>query len=102
MTRVLKTRSMLMTSTLVVALCMTFTGMARATSTVGPGFDLFETQAPGTSFDFTTVPNPQTVQFEGDPLGTFDFGAGAVSVGDADTIVERLPTRSTSRSSRSR
>ena len=90
MGHVLKTKRMLTTSTLVVALCMTFTGMARASTIIKAGFDLFQTQTPGTSFDFDTVPNPQVVDFEGSPLNIFDFGTGAINVGTADTIVERL------------
>ena len=89
MTRVLKARRLLARSTLAVALCMTFTGMARATSILQTGFDLFKTP-PGSSFDFPTVPNPQTVTFQGNLLGTFDFGSGPVNVGQADTIVERV------------
>jgi len=81
---------MLTTSTLVLALCMTFTGMARASTIIEPGFDLFQTTAGGTSFDFPTIPNPQIVDFEGNPLGCFDFGSGCVSTGEADTIVQRL------------
>lgn len=46
-----------------------------------PGFDLFRTTGP-TNF--------AGVDFEGVPLGTFDFGDGNVGVGNADTIVERL------------
>ncbi len=76
-------------SAIVVALSMTSAGMARATTIIQTGFDLFKTP-PGSSFDFPTVPNPQTVTFQGDPLGTFDFGSGLVNVGQADTIVERL------------
>ena len=50
---------------------------------VDPGFDLFESLS-GT--EFAGVP------FERIPLGTFDFGFGPVSVGNADTIVERKMT----------
>ena len=90
MRRALETRRMLPTVALVGALCTSFAAMAGAATTVAASFDLFETQAPGTDFDFTTVPNPQTVNFEGNPQGTFDFAAGAIGVGDADTIVQRL------------
>jgi hypothetical protein len=47
------------------------------------GYDLFAT-IPPTNF--------QGIEFEGVPLGTFDFGAGAVNVGNTDTIVQRLDT----------
>lgn len=67
---------------------MMVTGTGRAATTVEPGFDLFVTD-PSTSLNLTTIPNPQLVNFEGNPLGTFDFGSGAVGVDDADTIVER-------------
>lgn len=89
MRRVLKTKFMLATSTLVVALSMTFAGMARATTIIDPGFDLFYTD-PGSNFLFNTVPQPQVVFFEGVPLGTFDFGFGAENIGLTDTIVQRL------------
>ena len=69
----------LATSAIVVALCMSFTGMARASGFVVPGFDLLRHVA--SSFDFDTVPNPQVVDFEGVPLGCFDFGAGCVATG---------------------
>jgi hypothetical protein len=88
MTRVLKTKFMLATSTLVVALSMTLAGMAGAATIIQPGFDLFVTN-PTSFFTFDTVPNPQVVNFDGVPLGTFDFGSGAVGVGGTDTIVER-------------
>jgi hypothetical protein len=57
-------------------------------STVDAGFDLFVTN-PASRFIFDTIPNPQFVFFQSNPLGTFDFGSGPISVGDADTIVER-------------
>lgn len=53
----------------------------RASVTILPGFDLFETTAPTT---FNGVP------FVGVPLGTYDFGGGPVATGTTDTIVERL------------
>jgi hypothetical protein len=55
--------------------------------TVDAGYDLFAT-APGTFFTFMGTPVPLI----GDPLGTFNFGAGAQNVGNADTIVQRLGT----------
>lgn len=63
-------------------------GMGQATSAINPGFDLFTSDA-GSFFTFNTVPNPQVVNFEGAPLGSFDFGSGLVSVGSTDTIVQR-------------
>jgi hypothetical protein len=55
---------------------------------VCPGYDLFETVQP-TNF--------QGIQFEGLPLGTFDFGpsggpADPTNVGNTSTIVQRLGT----------
>jgi hypothetical protein len=47
------------------------------------GWDLLATQA-GTQF--------LGVAFAGVPLGTFDFGAGPVGVGNTDTIIQRLDT----------
>jgi hypothetical protein len=52
-----------------------------ASGIVNPGFDLLHTE-PGTSVG--------GVPFTGVPLGSFDFGGGAVPTGNADTIVERL------------
>jgi len=49
--------------------------------TVNQGYDLLVTQS-GTNFS--------GVDFQGVPLGTFDFGAGPVNVGDTDTIIQRL------------
>jgi len=57
-------------------------GRAAGSLTVNSGYDLFAS-GPGTSFD----PLGPLV---GVPIGTFDFGSGPVSVGDADTIVHRL------------
>lgn len=53
------------------------------------GYDLFHTVTPGTSF--------QGIEFQGVPLGTFDFGpsggpAGPTDVGNTDTIIQRLDT----------
>ncbi len=89
MTRILKARRMLGTSTLVVALCMTFTGMARATTIILPGFTLFATN-PTSFFTFDTIPNPQVVNFEGVPVSPFDFGSGLENIGITDTIIQRL------------
>lgn len=88
MTYVLKTQHLLAASAAIAALSMTFSGVAGATTVVEAGFDLYQTT--GASFNFNTVPIPQIVDFEGSPLGVFDFGTGAIGVGDADTIVERL------------
>ena len=74
-------RRLLAASAVVVALSMTLAGMAGATTIVLPGFDLFQTETPGSSFDFDTVPNPQTVNFQGNQLGCFDFGDGNGCVG---------------------
>ena len=57
--------------------------VARAGFIVSEGFDLFQT-IDGTQFD--------GVDFEGVPLGEFDFGGtiGSKNTGNADTIVQRL------------
>ena len=86
----LKSR-LLSTATPFVMLSMLFTGTAQASTIINPGFDLFETQ-PGSQFFFTAPATPQLVQFEGNPLGTFDFGGGAINVGNTDTIIERKQT----------
>ena len=55
--------------------------VSRASFVVDPGYDLFQTD-PGTSLD--------GVPLVGVPLGSFDFGSGAVPVYNTDTIVHRL------------
>lgn len=64
--------------------CLAAPTVSRATSTVLPGWDLFETPAGGTTF--------MGIPFMGVPLGTFDFGGsiGVKSVGTTDTVVHRL------------
>jgi hypothetical protein len=58
-------------------------GAGRAANIVDPGWDLFQTDAAGTTFG--------GVNFGGVPLGTFDFGGsiGVQNVGGTDTIVHR-------------
>jgi hypothetical protein len=85
----LGTRRLLATTTVVAALCILVSGAGHASTIVGAGYDLFATVPPA-PFDFATVPNPQIVDFEGLPIGCFDFGAGCEFVGGTDTIVERL------------
>ena len=57
--------------------------IARADFEIGAGWDLFRT-LDGTQFG--------GVDFEGVPLGQFDFGGtiGVMNTGNADTIVQRL------------
>ena len=57
----------------------------RASDILFPGFDLFD-PIPGTGVFLLSDVYP----FIGVPLGSFDFGAGPVSTGTADTVVERL------------
>ncbi len=73
----------------IAALGIAFAGSAQATTTINSGFILFHT-VPVSSISLSTIPNPQTINFEGNPIGSFDFGAGSVFVGNADTIVERI------------
>ena len=90
MTRIVETKRLLAASAVIAALSMTFAGDARGTSIVDPGFNLFQT-TPVTAFFFgAPVPNPQFVDLEGIPLGTFDFGSGPIGVPLADTIIERM------------
>ena len=56
---------------------------ARADWVVKAGYDLFQTVPADTSF-------PGLGNLMGVPLGTFDFGSGAVGTGLTDTIVQRL------------
>lgn len=60
------------------------TESARADMMVAPGWDLLETLTPPTQF--------MGIPFRGDPLGSFNFGGsiGLQSLGNADTIVQRL------------
>ena len=90
MRRLLKTRFMLATSTIVAFLSMTLSGDVQASSIVKSGFDLFRTDTAFLDFVGTPLASLGVVPFEGDPLGTFDFGSGPVGVGEADTIVLRL------------
>lgn len=92
MTRALETRRLVTTAALAAMLCMTSAGVAQATTTIDTGFNLFETQPVSQFFFFAPVPNPQFVDFEGDPLSCFDFGDGngCVGVGPTDTIIERV------------
>lgn len=81
---------------------------ASRADTVNAGYDLLETCAPfnipNAVFDnltLETCPIPGsffgagcaafsgTIQFRGEPLGGFNFGAGTVGVGTADTIIQR-------------
>lgn len=73
----------------IAALGIAFAGSARGTTTINPGFILFHT-VPVSSISFGTIPIPQTIEFEDNPIASFDFGAGPVFVGDTDTIVERI------------
>ncbi len=75
----------------IAALGFVFAGSAQATTIINPGFILFHT-VPVSSISLSSIPNPQTINFEGNPLGSFDFGDGngSVFVGNADTIVERI------------
>jgi PEP-CTERM motif len=58
---------------------------ARASDILFPGFDLFD---PITGTEVFLISD--LYPFVGDPLGSFDFGAGPVPTGNADTIIERL------------
>ena len=65
---------------------------SHASLTIDPGFNLFHTVSDTFFFFDAPVPNPQFVDFEGDPLDFFDFGdgKGLVNVFNTDTIIERL------------
>ena len=77
-------------SLVIAALGILFAGNAQAATIINTGFNLFET-FPGSNFFFgAPVPNPQFVDFEGNPVGPFDFGSGPVFTGNTDTIVERI------------
>ena len=91
MNRSIQMKHFLVLSAALVALSVALPGVGKAAQIVHDGFDLFRTVPPA-SFDFNTVPNPQVVDFEGLPLGCFDFGGGCVNTDVTDTIVERLDT----------
>ncbi len=82
-------RRLFVASLSMLTLSMILTGTGRATTIINTGFNLFETTPVSQFFFDAPIPNPQFVDFEGDPLGTFDFGSGAVPVGTIDTIIER-------------
>ena len=90
MSRSIQMKHFLVLSAALVALLLANPGVSKAVQIVEAGFDLFRSLVPGTSFDFNTVPNPQVVDFEGNPFGCFDFGAGCVNTTVTDTIIERL------------
>jgi len=69
-----------LTWTLLLALAAIAQPSARGDWVVKRGNDLFESTS-GTSF--------MGVSFHGVPIGSFDFGKGAVPVSNTDTIVER-------------
>ena len=83
-------KRLLAASAIVVALSMMSAGMVRATTVINTGFNLFKTEPVSTFFFGAPVPNTQFVDFEGIPLGTFDFGSGPIDVGPTDTIIERI------------
>lgn len=64
-----------------------FPSTSQADPLVLRGFDLFATDTSGTKVNLPGVGLPL---FKGVPLGNFDFGAGPVRTGNADTIVQRL------------
>ena len=72
---------------LIALFTVAFPGTSQADPLVLRGFDLFATDTQGTRINVPTVGLPL---FRGVPLGSFDFGAGPVNTGNADTIVERL------------
>ena len=59
----------------IAALGIVFAGSAQATTIINPGFILFHT-VPVSSIFIDGIPNPQTIDFEGKPFGSFDFGDG--------------------------
>src|ERR1051325_3205277 len=72
----------------IYAVALSILGVACPASagTIAPGFDLFSTIQP------TNVTTGSTVQFQGVPLGAFNFGGsvGVQNVGSTDTIIQRL------------
>src|ERR1700737_2000421 len=64
------------------AFCVFASTPLYASTTVAAGWDLFQTVSPGTTFGGQ--------EFEGVPLGSYDFGAGAQPTANTDTIVHRL------------
>jgi hypothetical protein len=66
---------------------------SQASNTIPPGHMLLTTQ-PFTFYEFFGFAGLNSVELEGVPLGSFDFGSGLVATGNADTIVERHATAS--------
>jgi len=69
------------TTCLLIGLFLPTPGRA---SVIDAGYDLFSTDPSGTTFG--------GVNFQGDPLGAYNFGGGSVNVGNTDTIIQRLST----------
>jgi len=67
----------------VAVAALAFPSLGRASFVVNPGWDLFQTLSPGTTFG--------GVQFQGVPLNTFNFGGviGNQNVDGTDTIIQR-------------
>jgi len=70
---------------LAIVVALPAIGVGSPVANVLPGYDLFET---------TTGTNLNGIPLQGVPLGTYDFGGaiGVQSVGNTDTIVQRLQT----------
>jgi hypothetical protein len=68
-----------MTTWVAVSLCAVSTALADPV--VEPGYDLFETESPGTTL--------LGIELESVSLGLYDFGGGPQPVGNSDTIIER-------------
>ncbi len=75
MFRVPATHSLL--AAMILAITFGAGNLASAT-TIDPGFDLFHTVTPGTSFDF------------GFPIGVVELEGNPIGPGNADTIIQRL------------
>lgn len=69
----------------IAALALSGEARAQGSLTVAAGYDLFTTEPDGTTF-------PGLGNLMGVPLGTYNFGSGPVSVGTADTIIQRTDT----------
>jgi len=75
----------LLTSPLALGLAGILSLPSALQAQVGPGYNGFDTVISGPS-----VTTFDGLPWAGVPLGTFDFGSGAVPVGNTDTIVQRL------------
>src|SRR5262249_25794068 len=68
-------------SALAIAVLAAFAAGRASAGIINPGYDLLETTTPTTFLG---------QNFQGVPVGSYNFGAGALNTGNTDTIIHRL------------